>query len=201
MPADRVLVGIVLGAQGVRGRVRVKTFTEQPQAIAAYGALSDETGARRFVLRHIGDSRGAALAEIDGVADRDAAEALKGLRLYADRSALPPPEPGEFYHADLIGLRVVEEGGAVLGTVKVVFDFGAGPLLEVALAGRRGTAMLPFTDAVVPKVDLAAGELLAVPPPGLLEPPGPRDDGEREGQPPVGRLQDGRARGPGREGR
>lgn len=160
MPADRVLVGIVLGAQGVRGRVRVKTFTEQPQAIAAYGALSDETGARRFVLRHIGDSRGAALAEIDGVADRDAAEALKGLRLYADRSALPPPEPGEFYHADLIGLAARSPKGASLGRIVAVHNFGAGDILELKPADGGASLLLPFSDAVAPIVDVAGGTIV-----------------------------------------
>ena len=160
MAPKRVLVGIVVGAQGVRGRVRIKSFTEDPMAVGAYGALESESGGRRFVLRPVGMSRGAVLADIEGVADRNAAEALKGTRLYVERSALGETEEGEYFHADLIGLAAEDGDGRALGRVKAVFDFGAGPLLELERAAGGGTVLLPFTDAVVPVVDLAGGRIV-----------------------------------------
>lgn len=159
MAPKRVLVGIVVGAQGVRGRVRIKSFTEDPMAIGAYGALENESGGRRFAIRPVGMSRGAVLADIEGVADRNAAEALKGTRLYVERSALGETEEGEYFHADLIGLAAEDSDGRALGRVKAVFDFGAGPLLELERTG-GGTELVAFSDAVVPVVDLAGGRIV-----------------------------------------
>lgn len=173
MAPQRVLVGIVVGAQGVRGRVRIKSFTGDPMAVAAYGPLCDEAGRRRFSLRAAGFSRGAVLAEIEGVADRNAAEALKGTRLYADRAALGETEEGEYFAVDLIGLQAEDGAGRPLGRVKAVFDFGAGPLLELERDGfdpkgggakGGGTWMVSFTDAVVPVVDIAGGRIVVNPP-------------------------------------
>lgn len=172
------MLGIVLGPQGVRGRVRVKSFTERPSAIAEYGPLSDERGTRRFVLRAVGETRGAVLAEIDGVGDRNAAETLRGLRLYAERAALPATDAREFYHADLIGMRVEQRGAATLGTVKAIHDFGAGPLIEVALSGSGRTVMLPFNDAAVPVVDVEHGVMVVEMPADLLD----AGEAEREGE-------------------
>jgi len=159
MAPKRVLVGIVVGAQGVRGRVRIKSFTEDPMAIGAYGALENESGGRRFAIRPVGMSRGAVLADIEGVADRNAAEALKGTRLYVERSALGETEEGEYFHADLIGLAAEDGDGRALGRVKAVFDFGAGPLLELERTG-GGTELVAFSDAAVPVVDLAGGRIV-----------------------------------------
>lgn len=163
MAPQRVLVGIVVGAQGVRGRVRIKSFTGDPMAVAGYGALRDEAGKRSFALRALGLSRGAVLAEIAGVADRNAAEALKGTRLYADRAALGETEEGEYFEADLIGLKAEDGEGRPLGRVKAVFDFGAGPLLELERPA-GGTQMVSFTDAIVPVVDIAGGRIVVNPP-------------------------------------
>jgi 16S rRNA processing protein RimM len=165
----------------VNGVVRVKPFTEQPEDVAAYAPVTDEAGSRTFALHYVGPAKGAVLVRIEGIADRDAAEALKGVRLYVPRSSLPAPDEEEFYHADLIGLSVVDAEGAELGRVRAVQDYGAGDLLEVDLATGR-PAMLPFTRAVVPEVDLAAGRIVVVPPPGLLDEPGDRDgdDGDRD---------------------
>lgn len=182
MAPQRVLVGIVVGAQGVRGRVRIKSFTEDPMAVGAYGAVSDEAGKRSFGLRAIGLSRGAVLADIAGIADRNAAEALKGTKLYVERSALGGTEDGEYFQGDLIGLAAEDESGKALGRVKAVFDFGAGPLLELQLV-EGGTQMLSFTDAVVPVVDVTGGRIVVVPPVEVeAEPDGAREDAATEGE-------------------
>lgn len=184
--ADRlVCVGVVGGARGLGGEVRIKSFTADPADIAAYGPLVDETRRRSLRIRVTGRSRGQVVARVEGIEDRDGAEALKGLRLYVPRRALPEPEDDEYYHADLVGLRAELVGGEVLGTVLAVHDFGASALLEVegpeTAAGRRPAMMVPFTRAAVPEIDRAAGRVVIDPPPGLIGPPGPGDgDGEDE---------------------
>ena len=165
----RVCVGVVTGAHGVRGAVRLKSFTAEPEHVARYGPLEDEKGERRFALRIVGSAKGVLIAAISGIDDRDRAEALRGLRLYLSRSALPPPEEEEYYHADLIGLAAALPDGAFLGTVRAVHDFGAGDTLEIERASGP-PVMVPFTRAVVPVVDLDAGRLVIDPLPGLLEP-------------------------------
>lgn len=163
MPDARVLVGVIVGAHGVRGAVRIKPFTAEPAAIAAYGPLEDETGTRRFEISLVGEGKGVVIATLKGIGDRNAAEALKGLRLYVARAALPPPGEEEFYHADLIGLAAVRRDGTLLGRVCAVHDFGAGDSLELALAD-GGTLLVPFTKAVVPEIDVAGGKLVVEPP-------------------------------------
>jgi 16S rRNA processing protein RimM len=165
---EKVCLGTIVGVHGVQGAVRIKSFTADPANVAAYGAVSDESGARRFEVKVLGQARGAVLARLSGVADRNAAEALRGLRLYVDRAALPATKEDEYYHADLIGLPVETREGAALGRVRAVHNFGAGDILE--LRGDDGRELLlPFSDAVVPHVDLAAGRIVAVPPASLLE--------------------------------
>ena len=166
--ARQVCVGIVTGPHGVGGAVRIKSFTQQPEDIAAYGQLADETGARRFELRLVGAAKGVLLARIGGVDDRNRAEALRGQHLYLPRTALPPPANEEYYHADLIGLEAVLGDGTRLGRVRAIHDFGAGDTLEIA-GENAPPAMVPFTRAVVPLVDLKAGRLVIAPPPGLLD--------------------------------
>lgn len=169
MAVERIAVGAVVGAHGVRGLVRVKSYTAEPEDLAAYGPLSDAAGRRRFRLTLKGRSKGLLLAAIEGVADRDAAEALAGTELYLERSALPALEDeDEFYYSDLIGLDALDQEGRSLGRVKAVHNYGAGDLLEIAGApgggGREGALLLPFTKAVVPEIDLAGGRLVVVPP-------------------------------------
>jgi 16S rRNA processing protein RimM len=166
---ERVLVGAVAGAHGVRGAVRIRSFTDDPAAVAAYGPVFDEAGAQ-LVLRVTGPTKGGVIAEIDGVRDRDAAEALRGVRLYVPRAALPSPEEDEFYQADLIGLAVETVDGASLGRVRSVQNFGGGDLLEVERAD-GSTVSLPFSRAAVPVVDIGAGRIVADPPAGLLDDP------------------------------
>jgi 16S rRNA processing protein RimM len=182
MAAQRLCVGAIVGAHGVRGLLRVKSHTAAPEDLVAYGALSDEAGRRHFALSLKGQSKGLLLAAIEGVTEREAAQALAGTRLYLERAALPAlAEEDEFYQADLIGLEVVDKAGRALGRVKAVQNYGAGDLLEVEGApggAARGSLLLPFTKAVVPEVDLAAGRLLVVPPDELeteAEEAGPED--------------------------
>lgn len=158
-----ICVGAIVGAHGVRGAVKVKSFTATVGDIVAYGPLSDEAGKRRFVLKAIGQARGAVLATIEGVADRDQAEALRGTRLYVDRARLPEPAEEEYYHADLIGLGVEDRTGKPLGVVRAVHNHGAGDMLEIGQAD-GGVTLLPFTRAVVPVVDLRGGRVVVDPP-------------------------------------
>lgn len=151
------------GAHGVRGEVRLKTFTADPKAIGRYGALEDESGTRSFKVKVRGLVRGLVIATLEGVTDRNAAEALKGLRLYVGRDRLPKPKRGEWYHADLIGLRVERSDGTALGRVKSVANFGAGDILEVERDG-GATVFFPFTKKVVPEIDVEAGRIVVEPP-------------------------------------
>jgi 16S rRNA processing protein RimM len=162
-PEPKICVGVVVGAQGIKGAVRIKPFTDRPEAVAAYGPVTDEQGARRFEVRIVGEGRGVVTAELSGVKDRSAAEALKGLRLYVPRAALPEPEAEEFYHADLIGLAAERTDGTPLGRVAAVLDHGAGTYLEIVGEGGR-PLIVPFTRAAVPVVDPAAGRLVVEPP-------------------------------------
>ena len=159
----RVLLGVIAGAHGLRGQVRIRSFTAEPEDVAAYGPLRDGEGVRSFVLRITGRSSGMLIGSLDGVVNRDSAEALKGTELYVARETLPEPPSGEFYHADLVGLKVEDEDGAALGTVKAVHDHGAGTFIEVAPEDGGETRLLLFTRAGVPVVDLAAGRLVVAP--------------------------------------
>ena len=165
----RVCVGVVTGPHGVRGAVRIKSFTADPADIATYGPLEDESGERRLELRLVGAAKGVLIAKLAGLDDRDRAEALRGLRLYLPRAALPPPGEEEYYHADLIGLDAMLADGAPVGTVRAVHDFGAGDVLEIARPAGP-PVLAPFTRSVVPVVDIAGGRLVLDPPPGLLDP-------------------------------
>ncbi|WP_158046505.1 ribosome maturation factor RimM [Skermanella pratensis] len=185
----RVCVGQIVGVHGVRGLVKLKSFTGDPAAIADYNPLTDHTGTRRFTVELQSAMKDYWLARVQGVADRTAAEALRGVLLHVDRDRLPPPEDeDEFYHADLIGLPVLRPDGERIGTVIAVHDFGGGDMLELALPDRR-TAMVPFTKAIVPVVDVAGGRIVADPPEDLLAPPGApdRDRDDEDGDAAVGR--------------
>src|SRR5690349_19797564 len=159
----RVCVGVITAAQGVRGAVRIKSFTAEPKAVAGYGPLEDESGERQFALRLVGTAKGVLIGKLAGVENRDRAEGLRGLRLYLPRAALPPPGDDEYYHADLIGLGAVLADGTPLGRVRAVHDFGAGDTLEIERAEGQ-PVMVPFTRAVVPVVDLETGRLVVDPP-------------------------------------
>ncbi|WP_371037217.1 ribosome maturation factor RimM [Rhodosalinus sp. FB01] len=167
--SGQVCVGAIAGAYGVQGEVRLKSFTAEPEAVASYGPLVTEDGARRFEVTPLGRVKNALRVRLSGVRTKEEADALRGTRLYVPRARLPDLPEDEFYHADLIGLDVLDTGGAALGRVKAVQDHGAGALLEVIVPGARQTVLLPFTRAAVPTVDLAAGRIVADPPEGLFE--------------------------------
>ena len=171
MPQDRVLLGVVAAPHGVRGLVRIKSFTEDPMAVGAYGPLSDESGKKEYRVEALSAARGAVLARIEGVADRTAAEALRGLRLFVERQRLPHTGEREWYEADLIGLEAVGTDGRNWGKVTAFHDFGAGSVMEVS-----GGVMLPFTDEAVPEIDVAGGKVLIDPPAGLLAGGGAKED-------------------------
>ncbi len=151
-----VQLAVIGAAHGIKGAVKVKTFTEDPLAIGRYGPLSDSAG-RRFEVTEARPQGGGVVATFKGIADRNAAEALTGTALFVDRSALPGGlEEDEFYHADLVGLSVLDLAGAPLGKVAAVHNFGSGDILEIALAA-GGSALVPFTAAAVPQVAVSAG--------------------------------------------
>ncbi|MDG4649514.1 ribosome maturation factor RimM [Roseibacterium sp. SDUM158017] len=167
--AERVCVGAISGAFGVRGEVRLKSFCAIAEDIATYGPLTTEDGARSFDVRLTGLVKGGLAARLSGVSTKEEADALRGTRLYAPRDALPTLPDDEFYHADLIGLEVHDTGGALLGKVAAVLNHGAGDILEVRGPGLDGSALVPFTLEIVPTVDLAAKRVVIDPPEGLLD--------------------------------
>lgn len=166
MTGSRIIVGQIAGAFGVRGEVRLKSFCAEPADILRYLPLTTEGGQRLARLKLTGQTQGALIARIEGIDSKEAADALKGQSLLADRDRLPRLPDDEFYHADLIGLPVFDAGGARLGTVRAVLNHGAGDILEIARPGAQ-SLLLPFTRAAVPTVDLTAGRIVADPPDGL----------------------------------
>ena len=162
--AERICVGAIAGAFGVRGEVRLKSFTSQPDDIAAYGPLWSEDGKCSFTIRLTRPVTGGLGARLSGVETRDDADALRGVTLWVDREKLPSLPDDEFYHTDLIGLSVYDAGGVLIGKVRAIYDHGAGDILEIHGAGLKQTLLLPFTRAFVPTVDLAAGRIIADPP-------------------------------------
>ncbi len=158
-PDRRVLLGTITAPHGVRGLVKVRSFTDEPTDIVRYGPLRD-AGGRVIALSLRGPTKGGLLAAVDGVDDREAAEALRGVELYVPREALPATDDDEeYYYADLVDLRVETADGAMLGRVRAVHDFGAGDVLEVDFEA-GGRELLPFTRDMVPVVDLAGGRLV-----------------------------------------
>jgi 16S rRNA processing protein RimM len=166
----RILLGHIAGAHGIRGEVLVKSYTDDPAAIAAYGPLSDKACRRTVEIESVRVTGKGVIARVKGIADRTAAEALKGMALTVARDALPPVADGDFYLADLIGLAAVDPDGKRLGSVVAVQNFGAGNLLEIRLDDARQTEFVPFDDTHVPAVDIAAGRATIVVPVMVGEP-------------------------------
>lgn len=164
---DRVALGVIGRPHGVKGLVRIRPYTERPGDVAAYGPVALADG-RRFEVTVVGEARGTVTARLSGVTDRDAAAALTGREIFVARAALPETVANEYYHHDLIGLAAEGVDGMALGRVVAVHDFGAGPVLEIAREN-GGSVMVPFTDAVVPEVDMVGGRMVIDPPPGLLD--------------------------------
>ncbi|MBO0741827.1 MAG: 16S rRNA processing protein RimM [Hyphomicrobiaceae bacterium] len=158
----RVLLGRIAAAHGMRGEVLIHAYTQPPENIAAYGPLTDRSGACAFAIECPRLTAKGVIARLAGIGNRSAAEALKGTDLYVARDRLPPAAEGEFYHWDLIGLAAVNSEGRCIGEIIAVQNFGAGDLLEVRLVGTATTQLIPFSDAFVPQVDLTAKRALIV---------------------------------------
>ena len=177
-----MLLGEFGRAHGLKGELRLKSFTGDPEAIASYGPLlagPDRTLALKGVRPAPGGAPDLLIARVDGVTDREAAEALNGVRLYLPRDRLPTPDAeDEFLLADLIGLAVETASGEVIGTVVAVPNYGGGDLLEIAPIPNGPTALLPFTKAFVPHVDVAAKRIVAVPLNDFFEPARPEPEDE-----------------------
>jgi 16S rRNA processing protein RimM len=164
---------MIVGVKGLRGEVRVKSFTEEPGDVAAYGALTASDG-RTITMSVVNVLADVVIAKVDGVTDRSGADALRGLELFVDRAVLPETEGDTYYHADLIGLVVETTEGERVGKVSAFHNFGGGDVMEVMAEGRSDTGFLPFTAEVIAVVDVAGGKVVIVPSPGLF------DDGRQE---------------------
>jgi len=158
MPA-RICIARIGAAHGVRGAVKLWTFTEDPLAVKTYGPLSTKDGSRSFEVASAREAKGHLVAMLKGVASREDAERLNGIELYIARDKLPATDENEYYHADLIGLAAVTAANEPLGRVVAIHNFGAGDIIEIA-PPHGATLLLPFTNAVVPSVDLAAGHVV-----------------------------------------
>ena len=166
--SDRLIVGTLSGSFGVQGEVRLKSFCADPAAIADYTPLYTEDGRSFSQIILTGQLKNGFSVRLDGVVSKEDADALRNVSLFADRDKMPALSDDEYYYADLIGLNVLDTGGNKLGKVKNVMDHGAGDLLEVIVPGSSDTVLVPFTQAVVPTVDLATGRIIADPPEGLF---------------------------------
>ena len=159
MPLSQICVARIGAAHGVRGAVKLWTFTEDPLAVTRYGQLMTKDGARQFEVTHVREAKGHLVARLKGIATRQEAERLNGVELYVAREKLPATSEDEYYHADLIGLAAVNAAGEQLGRVIAIHNFGAGDIIEIAPPD-GATMLLPFTNAVVPTVDLEGGRVV-----------------------------------------
>jgi len=167
-----VRVARIGAAHGVRGEVKLWSFTEEPLAVANYGPLETGDGARRFEIEAARQAKDFLVARLAGIRDRNAAEKLRNTDLFVPRDRLPPIEDADtFYHADLVGLAAVSEAGAALGTVIAIHNFGAGDIIEIEPVTGGEPLLLPFNETTVPTIDLKAGRIVVVPPASISIPP------------------------------
>lgn len=165
MSGDLLLMGVIVGVHGIKGEVKIKTFSESPEALAAYGTLRSKSGTEKFKIKRHRVAKGVLVAKLIGVNDRNAAEALRGTELYLPRASLPElSDKEEFYHADLVGLRVEQPDGSLLGTVIALQNFGGGDMVEVQPVGGGETEFFPFTHETVPDVNIDGGRIVVVRP-------------------------------------
>jgi 16S rRNA processing protein RimM len=157
--AGHICIARIGAAHGVRGAVKLSTFTQDPLAVKAYGPLATKDGARQFEVTHAREAKGHLVATLKGIATREDAERLNGIELYIARDSLPATDEDEYYHADLIGLAAVTPAQQPLGRVIAIHNFGAGDIIEIA-PSQGATLLLPFTNAVVPSVDLKGGRVV-----------------------------------------
>ncbi len=157
---NKVLLGKITGAHGLKGEVKIATFTAAPEYIAGYGPLSSSGSSMFEIISLRSANDNSVIARLKGVLDRTAAQQLRGVELYVSRDALPASEDDTFYHSDLMGLTGVNVQGDEIGEVIAVHNFGAGDLLEIRLSGTRQTELMPFNAETVPSIDLAAKRLV-----------------------------------------
>lgn len=182
----RILLGRIGAAHGIRGEVFVQSFAAIPEDVAAYGPLTDNSGTRSFQLKVVRSTPKGLVVRVSGVADRTAAEKLRGTDLYVARDRLPAPEANEYYHSDLIGLAAVSPEGEAIGTVVSVENYGAGDLLEIKPATGGHTELVPFTDAFVPEIDMTAGRVVVRMPETAEGEDDDEPDDDTPGAPPQG---------------
>jgi len=151
-----ILLGHISTAHGIRGEVVIKSHTDAPLDIGAYGPLSNKDGTQTYTIKPLRVAKKGVIARIDGVTERNGAEALRGTELYIERDKLPEPDEDEVYHSDIIGMAAVGADGAAIGEVIAIQNFGAGDLLEIRLAGKKRTEFVPFDDNFVPEIDFDA---------------------------------------------
>jgi 16S rRNA processing protein RimM len=166
---ERICVARIGAAHGIKGEVKLWSFTADPAAVAEYGPLESQDGTLRFEIETLRPAKDHLVARLSGVRDRDAAQRLTNVDLYVPRERLPAPAPEELYNADQIGLRAEDRDGTALATVVGIHDFGAGDLLELRAAGASGTVLMPFTAETVPLVDIAGGRVVIDPPQDLFK--------------------------------
>lgn len=159
MTSAKICLGAIVGVHGIRGEVKVKSFTENENNLTSYGLLSDESGNRKFELKIVGHSKELLRVKVKGVEDRNVAESLIGTGLYIERTKLPSTDEDEFYHTDLIGLMALDAQGNKVGVVNALYNFGAGDLIEIKTPENR-LEMLPFTKAFVPDINLKDGFII-----------------------------------------
>jgi 16S rRNA processing protein RimM len=170
MPAAQICVARIGAPHGIRGAVKLWTFTEDPLAVMSYGQLRTKDGGRAFEVATAREAKGHLVATLKGVATREDAERLNGVELYIAREKLPETDDDEYYHADLIGLAAVSTSDAPIGRVIAIHDFGAGTIIEIA-PPEGNSLLLPFSNAVVPVVDIKGGRV-------VIEMPGEIDGDE-----------------------
>ena len=166
---ERICVARIGAAHGIKGEVKLWSFTADPAAVADYGPLESQDGTLRFEIEALRPAKDHLVVRLSGVRDRDAAERLTNVDLYVPRDRLPAPAAEEFYHTDLIGLRAEDRDGTALATIVGIHDFGAGDLLELRPQGAANTVLMPFNDTTVPVVDIAGGRIVIDPPQGLFK--------------------------------
>ena len=169
MSETMILVGALAGAFGVKGEVRLKSFTADPVSIAAYSPLFNKDGTKSFDVFLTGKIKNAFSARLSGITSKQQADAMRGLKLFIPRSRLPQLSHDEFYYSDLEGLEVFDAGGQILGYINGLQNHGANDLLEIEIIGTSRTVLMPFTRLNVPTVDLKSGKVIIDPPDGLFE--------------------------------
>jgi 16S rRNA processing protein RimM len=167
-PRDQVLVGVIVGAHGIKGEVKLKSFTSDPLSIGSYSPLQSSSG-QQFEITKLKAAKDDFIASLKNVNDRNEAETLKGTELFVAREKLPKLKSHEAYAHDLMGLDVVLESGSKLGKLVAMPNYGAGDLLEVAVDGNSETVLIPFTNAFVPQEDFTSGRITVILPEGYLD--------------------------------